>query len=338
MRKTPLLALTLLQFTFWLPAGAQAAPILLDRLEASVNSDLILFSDIRQFRKTEKLRGQLDPLYSGTAIAAKGDNARDSEITEFLIDERLISQQFPVGDPEVEQEINSIQATNRIERETLKKALTQQGFTFEDYFELIRTSAAKRNLIDREIRMKVAITDNDIKNYFYNKLTNQQGAVRSFQLKIIHISPKSYKTLQAAIEASQRAIHAIREGETFEEVAKRFSDHPSASSGGDLGTLTEPEMSPEIREQVKKLQIGQVSDVFGNSSSGFYILKLIDVQSGESAQLEKIKEEIRNHLLAAEYQHQIALWLERQRQNAFIHRAGEPSTAGIGSGPAGTGP
>jgi hypothetical protein len=34
-----------------------------------------------------------------------------------------------------------------------------------------------------------------------------------------------------------------------------------------------------------------------------------------------MKDEIRNHLAAAEYQHQISLWLDRQRQNAFIHLA-----------------
>lgn len=316
-------------FALFLASSALAAPVVLDRVEASVNAAIILKSDVEHFRKTEKLRAQLDPLYAGTSVAAKGASATEAEIVDFLINERLILQLFPVGDPEVEQEIGSIQSNNRISREELKTALTQQGFSFEDYFELIRSSAAKRNLIDREIRTKIAVTDNDVKNYFYNRLSKDSTAARSYRIRLIFVSPRSYKTPGAAKEVAQRALKSIRDGESFEEVAKRSSDDASAPSGGDLGTVTEDQISPVIREQLKKLQIGQVSDVFGSATSGFYILKLEDVKSEESQRLEKMKEEIRNQLITSEYQHQISLWLERQRQNAFIHRAGTPAVAGL---------
>src|SRR5690348_3734709 len=91
-------------------ASALSAPTLVERLEASVNSSIILLSDVAKFRSLLKLRSQLDPLFAGTTIAAKGDGASDSEIVEFLIDEKLITQQFAVNDQEIEQEINSIQA------------------------------------------------------------------------------------------------------------------------------------------------------------------------------------------------------------------------------------
>jgi len=116
----------------------------------------------------------------------------------------------------------------------------------------------------------------------------------------------------------------LKTGEAFEEVAKRFSDGPTASSGGDLGVLTESQISPAIREQLKKLQIGQISDVFGGKEAGgYFILKLKDVKTADDERYTKMKDEIRAQLLASEYQHQIALWLERQRQISFIHLAGE---------------
>lgn len=307
-----------------------AAPVKLDRLEASVNSLIILQSDVDRFRKVEPLRSQLDPLYSGTRVAQLGDKAGDRDIIEFLIDEKLISQEFPVNDSEVEQEINSIQAGNKIDRNSLKSALAQQGFSFADYFELIRTSSSKRNLIDRDIRTKVNISDADIKNYYYNRYASaNSAATRSYKLRLIFISRNTYKSEAAAREAAQRAHQAILAGEAFEEVAKRVSDDANASTGGDLGTMTEDQMAPAIREQVKKLNIGGVSDVFGTPANGYYILKLEDVQSNDSAHFDKTKEEIRNHLIAAEYQHQISLWLDRQRQKAFIHKAGEQSLMGI---------
>lgn len=318
-----LLALLLLAQT----RSASAAPVVIERLEASVNSTLILHSDVKRFRQTEHLRSQLDPLFSGTPVAEKGESASDSDIVTFLIDESLIAQAFPQTDAEVEQEINSIQANNHIDRAQLKRALADQGFTFEEYFELIRISASKRNLIDREIRTKVTISDDDVKNYFYNHFAKDTSTPLEYHLQIIVVSTKNYKNATGAHDTTQRALEEIRGGEAFEEVAKRVSDGPA---GGDLGTVTEDQISPVVRDELKKLKIGEVSEVFGSAAGGaFYLVKIVDVKSGDSTRFEKQKEEIRNQLAAQEYQHQIQLWLERQRQTAFIHRAGEPAVAGL---------
>lgn len=306
-----------------------AATKTLDRVQASVNSSLILLSDVDQFRSAVGLRAQLDPLFAGTSVATKGASATLPEIVDFLINEKVISQQFPVNDQEVEQEINSIQANNKIDRAALKAAIQQQGYKFESYFELIRISTAKRNLIDRDIRTKVTISEDDIKNHFYNSFGKGTAVPLTYKVKIITVSPSSYKTPTAAKEVAINALKSLKSGEAFEEVAKRVSDDPSASTGGDLGTLSEDQMSPVIKEQLKKLKIGNTSDLLGNASSGYFILKLMDIASGESDRFNKMKEEIRGQLLAAEYQHQIQLWLERQKQNSFIHRAGEPSVAGL---------
>jgi peptidyl-prolyl cis-trans isomerase SurA len=308
----------------------QKKGMVLDRLEASVNSAIILRSDVLKFRETLGLRGKLDPLFSGSQLASKGNSVTDKEIVDFLVNDKLISQQFPKTEAEVEQEINSIQANNHLDRSSLKAALEREGYKFGDYFELIRGSSSKRDLIDRDIATKVKISDDDIKNYFYNHYVRNTAIPRAYELRIISVFNSSFKTVTAAKQAAMDALKSIRAGEEFEEVAKRASDDPTASSGGDLGVMTEDQMSNAIREQVKKLQIGQVSEIFtGGSSDRFHIVKLVSVRSSENDRLEKMKNEIRSQLTANEYQHQIDLWLERQRQTAFIHKAGEQSAKEI---------
>ncbi|MDR3607480.1 MAG: peptidylprolyl isomerase [Oligoflexia bacterium] len=316
------------------PQAASPSSAVIDRLEASVNGALVLQSDIAQFRKTLRLRQQLDPLFTGTVVANEGASASNDAIVQFLIDEKIISQQFPVTEADVEQEINSIQSNNHIDRNSLKAALHDQGFRFEDYFELIRSSASKRNLIDRDVRSKATVTDEDVKNYFLNHYSQDAGGERSYSIQIILVSPKSYKTVGAAHDVATKALAEIKSGDSFDEVAKRVSDDASANSGGDLGSMTEDQMSPLVRQEVKRLSVGQVSPVIGNGKSGFMIVKLVDVKTGESARLIKLKDEIRQQLIATEYQHQIQLWLQRQRQASFIHIAGQPNILGIpGSSP-----
>jgi peptidyl-prolyl cis-trans isomerase SurA len=305
----------------------------LDRLEASVNASLILNSDVSKFRSTLPLRSQLDPLFAGTPIAGQGTKAAKKDIVEFLIDEKLITQQFAVSDSDVEQEINSIQSNNKIDRSGLRRALQEQGFTFDDYFELIRISAAKRNLIDRDIRTKVTISDEDVRNYFVNHYQRKNVAPSAYKVRIITVSRSNYKTAAAAKDTAERALKAIKGGEAFEEVAQRVSDDGSASSGGDLGTMTDDQMSGPIRDQLRKMSVGQISGVLGTPTSRYFILKLEGIRSTEDERFDKMKEDIRGQLAAGEYQHQIQLWIERQRQGAFIHKAGQPTLVGLPAGP-----
>ncbi|MGK5088458.1 peptidylprolyl isomerase [Bdellovibrionota bacterium FG-2] len=258
--------------------------------------------------------------FSETTVGTKGAAASNTEIVEFLIDEKIITQEFPVSDSEVEQSINSIQTNNKLDRVGLRSALSEQGFSFEDYFSLIRMSRSKTNLIDRDIRTKVTISDDDVKNFFYNNYSQESASAINYHLQLISISTRSFKTTSAAYDVASNALKQLKAGESFEEVAKRVSDHPSASTGGDLGELTEDQISPDIRAQLKSLAIGKVSNVFGGpSSNSYFILKLVDKKSSEGERFEKMKGEIRNHLFASEYQHQLSLWLSRQRQNASIH-------------------
>jgi peptidyl-prolyl cis-trans isomerase SurA len=309
--------------------AGQKGPILLDRLEAYVNASPILSSDVDQYKHLLKLRAQIDPLFAHSVIAQHSDQITHQQIVDALISDRLIEREYPKTDAEIEQDINNIQKTNHLDRETLKETLAREGYSFEDYFELTRDSSSKRDLIEREIRNRMSVSDDDIKNYYYNHIYKNTGIPRSFHIKLITIATNSYKSTSSALKIAKQSLEQIRGGELFEEVAKRVSDDSGTKhTGGDLGTLTEDQMSELIRNEVKKLQIGQVSEVFGTSQN-YYILKLVDVKSAENERLEKMKEEIRSQLLSREYEHQIKIWQERKRQSAFVHIANQPTVQPI---------
>jgi parvulin-like peptidyl-prolyl isomerase len=309
--------------------GFAADRVFLERVEASVNQAIVLNSDLRHFKKLLKLRGQLDPLFTGSAIASSSQPT-DEQIRDFLVDEKLISQQFPVSDGEVEQEINTIQSNNKLDRRALVAAIKSEGFDFADYFELIRVGASKRNLLDREIRAKVTISEDDLKNHYFNFYATSSKAPRSYRLNLITVTIKNYKTPALAKDAAQQALKELKNGELFSEIAKKVSDDALASSGGELGTVPEDQIDPTVAAVVKKLKIGQVSDLIGGTQTGQYqIVKLLDIRTADLDHFNRVKDEIRNQLMAAEFQHQITLWLERQRQTAYIHRAGEPFSTSL---------
>jgi peptidyl-prolyl cis-trans isomerase SurA len=198
--------------------------------------------------------------------------------------------------------------------------IREQGFAYEDYFDLIRISVAKKNLIDADIRTRVSVSDDDVKNYYYNRYAKDSKTPKVFSFKMLTISPHDYKSGGDAKNTLERGRKEVLAGESFDEVAKRLS--PTGAIP-DLARLSEDQMTPQIRSAIQQLKIGDVSPVLGTSETYFYLVKLLDISAEDQERFEKMKEEIRGQLAAGEYQRQIGLWLERQRSSSYIRKKSE---------------
>lgn len=100
------------------------------------------------------------------------------------------------------------------------------------------------------------------------------------------------KVLAAAREKSEKLLQRIRAGESFEELAKEFSDDKvSAAEGGDLNFFGKGVMVPPFEEAVFALEKGQVSDLV-RSQFGFHIIKLTDIRPGSKKSFEEVRSEL----------------------------------------------
>ncbi len=297
-------------------AGTIARAELVDRLEAIVNKAPIFKSDIERFRSTVPLRAKVDPLFANEPLSRKM-KATDGEVLEFLIDEAIILDKFPVSDNEVEQEINGIQNNLKIDRDTLKGAILREGFKFEDYVKMMRVSVAKRQLVDREIRNKAAVSDDDVRAEYNRTRSGSKSFRGSFQLHLIRISKANYKSIAAAKEEATKALDSLNRGANFADVAKSVSDDASHESGGDLGFLSYSEMSPILQKEVQRLGPEKRSGLLEDKSS-FLIVKVGEVRADGDAAFEREKDVIRGRLMESEFQHQVRIWLDRERGQNFV--------------------
>lgn len=68
-------------------------------------------------------------------------------------------------------------------------------------------------------------------------------------------------------------IQRIRQGASFESLAREYSTCPSKSKGGDLGWFGPGAMVPAFEQAVKSLGTGSVSDVVP-TQFGFHVIKV----------------------------------------------------------------
>ena len=69
---------------------------------------------------------------------------------------------------------------------------------------------------------------------------------------------------------------ALKKGESFAEVAARFSQDPKAQAGGDQGLLAREDLPPSFAEKIFKLGAGETSSIV-QAEYGFQIFKVEEV-------------------------------------------------------------
>lgn len=67
----------------------------------------------------------------------------------------------------------------------------------------------------------------------------------------------------------------IKNGESFEALAKQYSMCPSGRQGGDLGYFGRGQMVPEFENAAFKMAIGEVSEPV-KTQFGWHIIKVLD--------------------------------------------------------------
>ena len=71
---------------------------------------------------------------------------------------------------------------------------------------------------------------------------------------------------------AERLLRELKQGASFEGVARQHSTCPSKSSGGDLGWFGTGKMVPAFESAVKKIGVGSMSDVV-STQFGYHIVK-----------------------------------------------------------------
>lgn len=284
---------------------------LVDRTVALVNSEVILQSDVNAFKKNAALRREIDPFIGLTGFSS--DNAKD--IQEYLVQEKLALQKSAPTEEEIEEEINAIQRNNKIGRDQLKEVLRGQGVDFEDYRRLMAVSVAKRKLVDRELRPLAAVSDEDVKNFYY---TDNAFQSRRKEQKLV----LTYGIQQLILPSSSLAETAskrIRAGEDFDAVTADLAGQGAESSR--LPSISEENMNPKIREAIQGLKVGEATKPV-SAGSGYLILKITEIGAPKDPTFEKEKEKIRGMLFQKALVSQLKTWTEREKAGSYVHISG----------------
>ena len=152
-----------------------------------------------------------------------------------------------------------------------------------------------------DVAQQVQFSGDDIRDYYENNLDR---FVSNEERKSSHIlvAIDEDTTDEQAAELIKE-IQSKFEIETFEELAKQYSDDPgSAAQGGDLGWAETGLFVPEFESALFSMNVGDISEAV-KTDFGYHLIRMDDIKPGQQQAYEDIEYELEleySRLLAEE--------------------------------------
>ncbi len=316
----------LLVFLMW-PAFSGAE--LIDRVVAEVNDDVITLSELEKAGESYFKRIRDNAPANEVKMAL--EKAR-VEVLASLVDKMLLRQEagkmsISVSEADIDMAIDQILARNKATIEDFRKDLAAMHMTEHEFREDLRDQILQSKLSNYQIRSRLVITEEDIQEYYQKQYTKETQESGYYILQMGFTWEKQGNLVMPGTVAKQDARKRAEEirdrvldGESFKELAKSFSNLPSAKDGGDIGLIKKDEMAQYMRDTVLPIKPGEVSPIV-ETESGFQFFKLLSVREGDMvilAPYESVRVEIRDLLYQEEIREQYDKWVKELREKAYI--------------------
>lgn len=293
----------------------------LDRIVAFVNNDIISLQDLE--RESRGVVERIRNANQGSDTRVQVFQAKH-EVLEQMIDKLLVKEEverlgIKITEDEVDRAVERIKQDNSLNKEQLIARLEREGSSLEELREQVREEIQRARLLDREVRARVVITDEQLRQYYDANKDEFMGKNR-LRLKII-LLPVSHEDTSEKVKATRaladRLAQEIHNGKSFEELARIHSQGPNAAGGGDLGYLKWEDLAPYLKKAIAGLKAGDVSDVI-ESPYGFQLVKVVEKETTGVKSFEDVKEQIRAQLYREQLNKRYQSWVAGLREKAYV--------------------
>jgi len=263
---------------------------------------------------SEKLKNKSEKMYLETRR-----KVLDDLIDQKIALEKIKELKIKVTDKEVDQTIERIKTDNQLTQEDLVAELKEQGSSYESYRESVKRELERIRLINYEVKSKIIIREEEIEEYYntHRDEFTSEGRVRLALIFLKQKDPADKDEARSLYQKARDILSMIKSGKNFADLARKFSDGPGASEGGDLGVFKMSELNPEMAEIIKDLSAGDVSGPIIRPY-GIRIIKVEEKDGGGEKSLEQVRNAIQAILYRKELDKKYSAWIKELRKKAYI--------------------
>jgi len=332
-----------------LPAVASGQVV--EEIITRVNNQIITRSEYN--RSKDQLKDEVKQQDPNNADKLYAD--REKDVLRDLIDQQLLIDKAKdlgfTGDTELIKQLDSMRKEMKLDTmEDLEKEATKQGISWEDFKQNMRNKIITEKVIGDQVGSHLSLSKEE-EEKFYEEHKAEMEQPEAIQLSEILVAPKvqpaaapaaapaiatdpatppaataaAPQTDEAARQAADAAAEAkandllkqIRAGASFEDVAKKNSDGPSAADGGVLGVFKRGQLAKQLEDQTFSMKAGDVTNVI-HTKQGYVILKVVEHHEAGIPPMKEVLPKIENALYYQKLQPALRAYLTKLREEAYI--------------------
>src|SRR3954452_10194649 len=231
-----------------------------------------------------------DPKTLKSQCKQEYDGLRDQTL-QFLISSQWLTQEaakrkITASDKEVKTTFDQQKKQSFPKEADYQKFLQTSGQSETDLLYRVKLSVLTNKLQQSIVKDKATITDKQISDY-YNKNKQRFAQPETRDLEVVLAAKKA---------KADAALKAVKSGDKWADVAKKYSsDDASKSQGGKLPGVTKGQQEKSFDEAIFKAKKGEVTGPI-KTQFGYYVFRVNKITAAKQQSLEQVKTTIKNLL------------------------------------------
>jgi peptidyl-prolyl cis-trans isomerase SurA len=281
--------------------GTPAGPVMLNRVVAIVNEDIIVSSELQQSinqvtRQLQTKQTELPP----RAVLEK-------QVLERLIMEHLQLQLaerngIRIDDTMLNNKLRELARENNMTLGEFRDILERDGFSYSGFRDDLRKEMTIKQLRQQMVGSRLKVSDQEIDNLLASLRTLDEDNIQYHLSHILIAVPEAAgpDAIEAAQRRAEEVLANLKNGADFSQTAIAVSDGTTALDGGDIGWRSIGQMPTLFVEPLEGMRPGDISELL-RSPGGFHIIKLVEQRGGERTIVRQTQ--VRHILLKADALH-----------------------------------
>jgi len=299
--------------------GGPVRAELADGVKAIVNDTVITLAQVEDFTAPviETLRRQ----YAGDPDGyEKAVNAAIGDSLEQLVERQLILHSFDVDGYKLPESVIDDAVQDRIrerfgDRVTMIKTLQAEGMTVEQFRKEVRDQYIEAAMRNQNVSREIIISPYKVQTYYQAHLPDYK-VEDEVKLRMITLN-KNSDTGANALDRARDILAQIKNGATFDQMAKAYSQDAQQHTGGDRGWVERSVLRNELANAAFALKPGQTSDIV-DLPEACYLLHVEDARPAHVKPLSDVRDDIEKILRAQEQTRLENQWIQSLWKKTFI--------------------
>ena len=297
---------------------------------ARVNDQVITRADYERAMK------EVDQEARQRGASMQEISAAHKDLLRSLIDQQLWlskGKELSInGETELITRLNEIRKQYNLETmDDLEKAAKEQGVSFEDFKANIRNSIITQEVMHQEVGRKVQFTPGEAQRYFEQHKEDyvQPESVTLSEILVSTGAPAPSVGGPGAVEpddpAKQTAAQAkadeieakLHAGGDFAQLARTFSDGPTASEGGNIGQFGRGKLAKVFEDATFGLKSGAITAPI-RTRQGFVIFKVAQYVPGGVPEYKDVQDQVEQNFYMSRMEPATREYLTTLRDDGYV--------------------